>query len=41
MRTKDGKWKMSIDLYFISMNILVFIGVSIVSAIISAFEVVN
>lgn len=36
MRTKDGKWKISIDLYFISMNILVFIGVSIVSAIISA-----
>lgn len=36
MRTKDGKWKISIDLYFIIMNILVFVGVSIVSAIISA-----
>ena len=36
MRTKDGKWKVSIDLYFILMNILVFVGVSIVSAIISA-----
>ena len=36
MRTKDGKWKISIDLYFILMNILVFVGVSIVSAIISA-----
>lgn len=36
MRTKDGKWKLSIDLYFILMNILVFVGVSIVSAIISA-----
>lgn len=36
MRTKDGKWKFSIDLYFILMNILVFVGVSIVSAIISA-----
>lgn len=36
MRTKDGKWKISINLYFISMNVLVFVGVSIVSAIISA-----
>jgi len=37
MRTKDGKWKISIDWYFIFINILIFVGVSIVSAILSAF----
>lgn len=36
MRTKDGKWKISIDWYFTLINILVFVGVSIASAMISA-----